>query len=293
MVAPIRIASAIADRRTRIRPYLVCPLCQVELADAEDSLNCSVCQQSYPIRKDKIYFITPLSVDDQLDSLKGRLKRMLGRFYYSVGVQLIGPSFPFNYRKQILTYVDVCNSLVVDIGSGNQRISENVVRLDGIDYEQVDIVADLTALPFKTGSIDCFASRSVLEHVPELNRVIEEIKRCTRIGGLNVHHTPFLFPYHASPHDYQRFTHTGITNLFKGWELIEQVNVGGPVSLFLILMTEFGSILLSGGNQKLKPYIYLSLCVLLFPLKFVDILFIRRKSMLVLAPTMVTVLRRP
>ena len=170
---------------------------------------------------------------------------------------------------------------------------ERPILTDGIDYEQVDIVADLTALPFKTGSIDCFASRSVLEHVPELNRVIEEIKRCTRIGGLNVHHTPFLFPYHASPHDYQRFTHTGITNLFKGWELIEQVNVGGPVSLFLILMTEFGSILLSGGNQKLEPYIYLSLCVLLFPLKFVDILFIRRKSMLVLAPTMVTVLRRP
>ncbi len=279
-------------RMSRIRSHLACPVCHSHLVDGQECLNCVTCGKVYPVRGGKIYFAAPLSIDDTLDSVKGQLKRALGKFYYSVGIRLIGPSYPFNYHKKILSHIDTSGSLVVDIGAGNQRISEDIVTLDGVDYDEVDIVADLSCLPFKDGSIDCFTSRSVLEHVADLSKVIDEIRRCTRRGGLSVHYTPFLFPYHASPHDYQRFTHTGIAYLFKEWSLIEQKNTGGPVSLFLIILTELGSTLLSLGNQKVKPYIYLFLCLLLFPLKFLDMPFIGRKGMLSLAPTIVSVVQK-
>jgi len=245
------------------------------------------------VRNGQIYFSRPFSTEDELDTLKGRLKRSLGKWYYAIGVQVIGPSYPFNYRKKILSRVDPSASVVVDLGAGNHRISEDIVTLDGVDYEEVDIVADMTALPFRDDSIDCFCSRSVLEHVPELNHVIDEVRRCTAVGGLSLHHTPFLFPYHASPHDYQRFTHTGMSYLFRGWSILEQKNVGGPVSLLLIISTELLSTILSFGNSKLKPYLYLGLCLVVFPFKFFDVMFIGRKSMLGLCPTMLTIVRKP
>ena len=280
-----------ARRMSRIRSRLACPICHSDLTDEHEGLRCLACGRGYPVRRGKIYFSTPFSTDDAFDSVKGWLKRALGRCYYSVGIKLIGPSYPFNFRKKILSHVDPDQSVVVDLGAGNHRLADSIVTLDGIDYDAVDIVADVTSLPFKDGSIDCFTSRSVLEHVPEVHRVIGEIRRCTRPAGLSIHYTPFLFPYHASPHDYQRFTHTGIAHLFKEWSLVEQENTGGPISLLLIIVIELVSTLFGFGNQRIKLSIYLLLCLLLFPLKFLDMPFIGRKSMLALAPTMVSVVR--
>jgi hypothetical protein len=56
--------------------------------------------------------------------------------------------------------------LVIDLGSGNNRLDDDIITLDAVDYSAVDIVADLARLPFKSDSIDAFASRSVLEHCP-------------------------------------------------------------------------------------------------------------------------------
>ena len=81
---------------------------------------------------------------------------------------------------------------MVDLGSGNNRLSDNIIALDAVDYDTVDIVADLARLPFRTASIDGFASRSVLEHLPDLPAAMRELVRCTRSGGVGVHLIPFL-----------------------------------------------------------------------------------------------------
>jgi len=281
-----------AERLHRVRPYLACPGCRSELADAGAALACTSCGRSYAVRDGRIYFREPMAAEDALDTVKGRLKRALGPLYYTVGVQVLGPNFPFDYRGKILAHVDPASTLVIDLGAGNRRVSDAIVTLDAGAYDAVDIVADLTALPFKSGSIACFASRSVLEHVPDLPIAIAEIQRCTRPGGLSIHYTPFLFPYHASPHDYQRFTHTGFARLFADWRLVEQYNTSGPVSLALILLAETGATVLSGGVESIKPYVYLLCCLVLFPFKVLDWPFIGRPSMMGLAATMVTVVRK-
>src|SRR5579875_523654 len=280
-------------RLARIRSSLACPACLSDLTCTPNSLTCGQCAASYPLRDGKIYFIQPPPSNDHLDRFKRRLKRLFGRRYYSIGVQLVAPTYPFNYSEAIRNHCEPAAQLIVDLGSGNNRVDDNIITLDSVDYESVDIVADLGALPFKSESIDGFASRSVLEHVSRLDSAVKEIGRCTRSGGIGIHLIPFLFPYHASPHDYQRLTHVGAATLFPGWRLLEQRNVTGPVTLFAACLTEFLAILLSFGRPRLKSIAYLAACLLLFPLKFLDAPFVGRRAFLSLAPTILTVVQKP
>lgn len=281
------------QRLARIQAALACPTCRSNLVFAPDAALCARCQRRYPIRSRKIYFIDPSNALDELDGLKRRLKDLLGGLYYKIGVRLVAPTYPFNYAAVIKKHFRPTEQLVVDLGSGNNRVDEDIVTLDGVDYEAVDIVADLAALPFKPESVDGFVSRSVMEHLPDLDSAVREIKRCTRPGGIGLHLIPFLFPYHASPHDYQRLTHSGAARLFDGWAMLEQCNATGPVTLFVLCLAEFLAILLSFGQARLKAAAYLFFCLLLFPIKFLDAPFIGRKAFLSMAPTILTIIRKP
>lgn len=280
-------------RMLRLIENLACPHCHGELVERAHDFQCVRCEKSYPIRNGKIYFIEPVKAEDALDVVKSRLKNFLGPKYYHMAVSIVGPSYPFNYGYAVRQQVDPMEQLVIDLGCGNYRIDENVVTLDGTDYEAVDIVADISALPFKDGAIDALCSCSVLEHVADLGGSVDEISRCTRSDGLGIHYIPFMYPFHASPHDYTRLTYIGAARLFTGWKLIEQRNATGPISLFLICFVEFMSTLLSCGVQRLKAPIYLFFCALTFPVKFFDAPFIGRPSFLGLAPTILTVVRKP
>ena len=261
--------------------------------EAADRFCCDGCGASYPIRNSRIYFAEPLDAEDALDVVKSWLKHYLGSLYYTVGVNILAPSFPFNYKAAIRQRVDPSRRLVVDLGCGNRRIDDEIVTLDATDYDAVDIVARLENLPFKSGAIDALCSRSVLEHVPDLDAAVAEITRCTAPGGLSIHFVPFMFPFHASPCDFRRWTHVGATQLLRGWDVIEQRAAAGPISLFLICFLEFASTLLSFGSERLKAVVYLLFCLLVFPFKFLDAPFIGRKAFLGMAPTLLTVFRKP
>ena len=81
--------------------------------------------------------------------------------------------------------------------------------------------------------------------------------------------------------------------MLRGWEVVEQRATAGPISLFLICFNEFLASLLSIGNDRVKAPIYLLVCLLTFPIKFIDIFFVGRKSFMSLAPTILTVARKP
>jgi SAM-dependent methyltransferase len=251
------------------------------------------CHREYPLRKGKIYFVEPPAAHDSLDILKHRLKQWLGRQYYTVGVHFLAPTYPFDYRREIRRHCNPSEQLIVDLGCGNNRVDDDLIALDSVDYEAADIVADIGALPFRDAAVDGFASRSVMEHVPNLPLVIEEVKRCTRPGGVGVHLIPFLFPYHASPRDYFRLTHSGAAQVFSGWQIVEQRNATGPITLAVACAAEFLSIVLSFGQPRLKAAAYLAACVLMSPLKFLDAPFVARKAFLSLAPTILSVVRKP
>jgi SAM-dependent methyltransferase len=283
----------VTTRLTRLESVLACPRCTASVAFLDGAVGCDGCGAQYPIRGGKIYFVEPPRPVDALDTLKDRLKRRLGRRYYSIGVDVLTPTYPFAYREWVRRYVDPGRQLVVDVGCGNHRIDPDVIGLDLVDYDAVDLVCDLDALPFKPASVDAFVSRSVLEHVPDPAGVVRQFHALTKAGGVGLHLIPFLFPFHASPHDFQRFTHRGLERLFEGWTIVAQANATGPVTLALTSGIEFLSVVLSGGRERVKPYVYLGLCGILFPLKYLDAPFVGRRAFLTLAPTIVTVVRKP
>ena len=280
-------------RLLRIRDALACPDCQSSVDCTDDAVICRNCGRQYPVRGGKIHFIESMAADDALNSIKRQLKQWFGGAYYSLGVTIVSPGYPFNFRKAILRHCKPENELIIDLGCGNNRIDPDVIALDAVDYDAVDVVADLARLPLRSGSVDGFVSRSALEHLPNLASAVGQLLRCTRPGGLGLHLVPFLYPYHASPHDYQRLTHSGAAGLFPGWRVVEQRNATGPVSLFVICLAEFLAILLSFGRSRLKGPAYLFACLLLFPLKFLDAPFVGRKAFVSLAPTILTVTRKP
>ncbi len=281
-----------ADRLERLRAILACPACYEGLDFRVDGAACPRCGARYPIRNGKIYFTPVPSRTDGLDDLKGRLKDRLGKYYYSIGLKILAPTYPFDYGRWIHRYLDPAKEVVVDVGCGNHRIHEDIICLDLFDYDAVDVVCDLSTPPFRPNSVDAFVSRSVLEHVPDPARIVRHFHRCTKGGGLGLHLAPFLFPFHASPHDFHRYTHKGFEILFKDWEIVKQTNATGPVTLGLISAIEFLSILISLGRDKPKPFVYLFLCGILFPLKYLDAPFVNRKSFLTMAPTIFTVVRK-
>lgn len=280
-------------RLEKIASVLACPVCKGSLTLDEAHATCNGCGTAYSIKNEKIYFTTPPeNGDDALDGIKYYLKKIFGRLYYKIGVAMIAPTYPFNFAKEVKRHTDPCNSLVIDIGAGAMRIDRDIVCIDIFDYDSVDIICDIKNLPFKNSSIDAFVSRSVLEHVPEPNTVIDEIRRCTVNGGVSAHLIPFMMPFHASPNDFQRYTHIGALRLFPNWRLVDQFSPFGPITLLLQSFVEIFSSLFSFGNDRAKSLLYLCFCIMLFPIKYLDFIFVRRKSLIGIAPSIFTVVRK-
>lgn len=81
-------------------------------------------------------------------------------------------------------------------------------------YTAVDYVCDATEIPVATGSFDVAVCTEVLEHVPEPIKVVHEIGRILRPGGIlllsaplgsGIHQAPFHFYGGYTPYWYKRF----------------------------------------------------------------------------------------
>lgn len=229
-----------------------------------------------PIRvEDSRYFFRSVDraseVGDHLDRLKLGLKRW--ERPYRLAVRWLSPVW--GNRKPQRRFLASCSGVVVNIGSGNHRVAPHVINVDMFDYPAVDVVADIHELPFRDSSIDGIMSVAVLEHVKNPQAVITEMYRVLKPGGKIYNLIPFMQPFHASPHDYQRYTLPGIRYLHRDFEIIESGVCGGPVSGFLWVFQEWIATLLSFGSIRLRNMLYLAVMLFTWPLKFLDLIFAR------------------
>lgn len=89
----------------------------------------------------------------------------------------------------------------------------------------VDVIADAHRLSrtLRPGHFAVAASFMVLEHVSVPWLVAAELARLLKPGGLAIHFAPWVFPTHATPSDYWRFSPEGLTQLFgpeTGFEIL-------------------------------------------------------------------------
>ncbi|HBI23200.1 MAG: hypothetical protein A2Y48_08990 [Nitrospirae bacterium RIFCSPLOW2_12_42_9] len=83
------------------------------------------------------------------------------------------------------------------------------------DYNNLDVGADITNLPFKSNTIDMILNNNVLEHINEPAKTIKEFYRVLKPGGHLILTVPQGWYEHQSPHDYFRFTSYGLKYLFN------------------------------------------------------------------------------
>jgi SAM-dependent methyltransferase len=147
-----------------------------------------------------------------------------------------------------------------------------------MDYENVDIVCDIHQLPFKDNSVEAIMSDAVLEHVSEPDAVLKEVARVLKPGGRVFSVIPFMQPFHASPHDFQRYTLPGIAFLHRDFQMIECGVMSGPVSGALWVMQECLASTFSFGSPHLRNLLMIILMCLTWPIKFLDIFAMRLQT---------------
>ena len=280
------------QRLQRLKPALWCPDCHGDLAFTTTAATCQGCARVFPIDHGRIFFCPPMAAGDDFDRVRRRLQLLFARFYRTVA-DVIAPDLPALRRREVGRLFDPASQIVVDIGSGSQRIHPHIIGVDIVDYANVDVICDLHLLPFRPNSIDGSMSWGVLEHLRDPFAVVRALHASTRPGGHGLHMIPFMFPFHPSPKDFFRFTGEGLGVLFDGWAMVDLRNPSGPISLILLTVVEFLSVLVSGGNPRFKGMAYILLAAAVFPLKILDIPFRNRKSFHGLAPTLLVHVRKP
>ena len=213
--------------------------------------------------------------NDWMSSIKEKFK-VFPNFYHLL-VAIFSPVCLDRKYKRLLESIPE-DSIVINLGSGSSKLSKSIINVDISPYKNVDVVADICILPFKDNSVDGIINMFVLEHISKPNIAIDEMRRILKPGGLIFSVVPFTLGYHASPHDYIRWTRSGVEILFSGFDMIEIGISGGPTSSFLWILQEWLATLLSFNISYLYRFLLFLFMFLTFPLKWIDLILSRYKS---------------
>lgn len=115
---------------------------------------------------------------------------------------------------------------VLDAGAGEGSYKHlfSRQRYTGVDlgigdatwnYASLDVVADLTAVPFRSECFDAAINIVTLEHVREPAAVIAELGRVLKPGGRMLLIVPHEWEEHQVPHDFFRYTRYGVQHLLE------------------------------------------------------------------------------
>lgn len=253
-----------------------CPTCEEPLrGSGTPTRTCLSCGHIFNMEGGQWWFggESVVVTGDPTDGFKSRLKQHPK--LYSALIDFVSPVYPHLIsEKRRLRPLITPGVLAVDVGSGNMRIMDGVVNVDLMPYPNVDVVSRADRLPFQSNSVDIIFSIAVLEHVIDPYAVIAELVRVLKPDGLAYVYVPFIQGFHASPHDYQRFTRPGLENALGGLRVVRTENFG-PTSGLVWVLGEWLSIPLSFGIAPLQRVLASLFQTLLSPLKFLDVLLRR------------------
>jgi SAM-dependent methyltransferase len=282
----------------RITTILACPECKSAIdqshSEADRPLGCPRCGTALVHSNGQIVtggFTADVVEADWLNRSKESAKRLLGSAY-PLFIKLLAPVHGKDRVPEFLKTFDLATELVADLGSGTKHYGEPVICVDGAGYPNVHVVSDLEKLPFRDSALAGLVSIAVLEHVPDPKAHVREMWRVLRPGGRVLCYIPFIQGFHASPHDYQRFTLPGLRRLFADFEVIGSEVGAGPTSGLLWILQEWLALAFSFGSRRLY-HLLVPLTWILSPLKYLDVMLARHPDAQVIASSFLIEARKP
>ncbi|MGD9889297.1 MAG: class I SAM-dependent methyltransferase [Halothiobacillaceae bacterium] len=150
------------------------------------------------------------------------------------------------HKQHVAQHIQGC---LLDIGCGEKPLMpflDDAVEYIGLDYPptvakgysgKADVFGDGQCLPFKDASFDSISILDVMEHLPNPEAAFREMVRVLKPGGILVSQTPFLYPLHDLPHDFQRWTGEGLRQFTArhSVDLIELTHYSKPMETAAVL----------------------------------------------------------
>jgi SAM-dependent methyltransferase len=171
--------------------------------------------------------------------------------------------------------------VVVDVGCADGAIKAVLSAATdyiGLDYPATAdrlyftrpaIYADAASLPLQDASCDTLMLLDVVEHLAAPEAAMAEAHRVLRPGGCALITIPFAYPLHDQPHDYQRYTHHGLSHRLHavGFREVRIEEVGDAIAAAasnLAIAIAQGA--LDAGSQRRWRLIALPLAPIMVPL---------------------------
>ena len=102
--------------------------------------------------------------------------------------------------------------IVLELGCGERKRRAEAIGIDAIDYDSVDVVGDifdvLAAIPDE--AVDEIYSSHFVEHLPDLERLVRELRRVLKVGGRVL----TIAPHFSNPYFYSDYTHRAMFGLY-------------------------------------------------------------------------------
>lgn len=101
---------------------------------------------------------------------------------------------------------------ILELGCGTRKRIAGSIGIDALDYPAVDIVGDVFEILGKlpASSVDKVYAHHFVEHIDDLNRLMSELARILKPGGL----IEFVAPHFSSPYFYSDPTHRSFFGLY-------------------------------------------------------------------------------
>jgi len=191
------------------------------------------------------------------------------------------------YRRKILDRlllknVNYYRGIVLDIGGRDrgrfvkQKEVTKVNKWIFADIEErhsPDIILDIAdMIKIRTESIDVINAIEVFEHVENPEKGLRECHRVLKRDGIMILSSPFLYPVHGDPLDFQRWTEDKWRKELESLGFrIEQIEIMGK---YFTVLAEIQKVFIKSMPRILKLVLYmfypiLDLLVMLDNLKFI------------------------
>jgi SAM-dependent methyltransferase len=171
-------------------------------------------------------------------------------------------SVQYAVRRPLLTWLrsqPFAGRRVLDVGCGDRPYdplfagASEVLGFDRPGNPHADLHGSIDAIPVADAGFDVVLCLQVLEHVPDPDAAVRELRRVVRGGGLVLATTHGVYPFHPNPEDLWRWTQTGLERLFAengDWSSVDVTPGAGTALTVAMLVAHLTDLFLKRAHVR-------------------------------------------